>query len=104
MYDDPNMLALLDSFGFSEEEVYRVSDELDAYRSIPGTTIARYMNRIINNIEAEDRSAFLKGIMAGLAIKTADDELSVPYPFNREISCSEEIQWISLYKWNRWVG
>jgi hypothetical protein len=101
MYDDPNMLALLDSFGFSEEEVYRVSDELDAYRSIPGTTIARYMNRIINNIDDEDRSAFLKGVMAGLAIKKADDEVSDPYQFNKETSSAKESPWISMYKWNR---
>jgi len=98
------MLALLDSFGFSEEEVYRVSDELDSYRAIPGTTISRYVNRIINNIEDEDRSAFLKGIMAGMAIRSADDELSDPCPINREASSIGMIHWISLHKWNKWWG
>ena len=104
MYDDPNMLALMGSFGFSEEEVYSVSDELDAYRSIPGTTISRYVNRIINNIEDEDRSAFLKGMMAGMAIKNADDELSDPYPINKKASSIRMSHWISLYKWNIWWG
>jgi hypothetical protein len=104
MYDDPNMLALMGSFGFSEEEVYSVSDELDAYRAIPGTTISRYVNRIITNIEKEDRSAFLKGLMAGLAIKSIDDELSDPCPIKREASSIRMSHWISMYNWNRWKG
>ena len=104
MYDDPNMLALMGSFGFSEEEVYSVSDELDAYRSIPGTTISRYVNRIINNIENEDRSAFLKGMMAGMAIRSADDELSDPCPIDRDARSIRMSHWISLYKWNIWLG
>jgi len=104
MYDDPNMLALMGSFGFSEEEVYSVSDELDAYRSIPGTTISRYVNRIINNIENEDRSAFLKGIMAGLAIRSADDELFDLHSIDKEASSIRMSHWISLYKWNIWLG
>jgi hypothetical protein len=104
MYDDPNMLAFLNNFGFSEEEVYRVSDELDAYRAIPGTTISMYMNRIINNIEAEDRSAFLKGMMAGLAIRSTDDELSDPCPIDKEASSIRVSHWTSIYKWNRSWG
>jgi hypothetical protein len=100
MYDDPNMLALLDSFGFSEEEVYQVSDELDAYRSIPGTTISRYVNRIINNIEDVNRSAFLKGMMAGLAIKNADEELYDPNLIEKELSNGRVHLWVGLYKWN----
>jgi hypothetical protein len=104
MYDDPNMLALMGSFGFSEEEVCSVSDELDAYRSIPGTTISRYVNRIINNIENEDRSAFLKGMMAGLAIRSADDELFDPYSIDKEASSINVSHWISMYNWNRWKG
>ena len=104
MYDDPNMLALMGSFGFSEEEVYSVSDELDAYRSIPGTTISRYVNRIINNIEDEDRSAFLKGMMAGMAIKSADDELFDPHSIDKEASSIRMSHWISLHKWNKWWG
>jgi hypothetical protein len=102
MYDDPNMLALMGSFGFSEEDVYSVSDELDAYRAIPGTTISRYVNRIINNIETKDRPTFLKGILAGMAIKNADDELSNLCLINRETSSIRMSHWISLYKWNGW--
>jgi hypothetical protein len=100
MYDDPNLLALLDSLSFSEDEVYRVSDELDSYRSIPGTTISRYMNRIINNIEDKDRSAFLKGMMSGLAIKKADDELSDLDLFGKSVSNAKIHHRVSLYKWN----
>jgi hypothetical protein len=104
MYDDPNMLALMGSFGFSEEEVCSVSDELDAYRSIPGTTISRYVNRIIYNVENEDRSAFLKGMMAGMAIRSADDELSDPYPSCKKASIIKMSHWISMYNWNGWKG
>ena len=104
MYDDPNMLALMGSFGFSEEEVYRVSDELDSYRAIPGTTISRYVNRIINNIQDKERSAFLKGMMAGLAIRCADDELFDPHSIDKEASRIRTSHWISLYRWNIWLG
>jgi len=100
MYEDPTLLALLNSFGFSEEEVYHVSDELDSYRSIPGTTISRYVNRIINNIDDRDRSAFLKGMMAGLAIKKVDDELSDLDLFGKGISNTKVHHWMSLHKWN----
>ncbi|MGV8175121.1 MAG: hypothetical protein ACP5OU_05410 [Methanothrix sp.] len=100
MYDDSNLLAFLDSFGFSPEEVFCVSDELDAYRSIPGMTVSRYMNTIINNIEKEDRSVFLKGIMAGLAVKKAEEELSDPDPIETEMNNAKSDQWIGLYKWN----
>jgi hypothetical protein len=100
MYDDPNLLAFLDSFGFSPEEVFCVSDELDAYRSIPGMTVSRYMNTIINNVEREDRSVFLKGIMAGLAVKKAEEELSDPDPIEPKMNNAKSDQWIGLYKWN----
>ena len=75
MSGDADLLALLRTFGFTEEELNRVLDELNSFRTIPGTTVARYMKRIISTIEDEDRSAFLKGIMAGLVIRKADDAL-----------------------------
>jgi len=50
-YDD-NLSAFLKGFGFDEEELIAVSDELDSSRTIPGTTIERYMNRVINTIES----------------------------------------------------
>lgn len=71
--DDYDLSAFLQSFGFSEEELNSVLDELNAYRSIPGTTIGRYMNRITSTIEEEDRPAFLKGIMMGVVIRKAVD-------------------------------
>lgn len=71
--DDDDLSAFLQSFGFSEEELNSVLDELNAYRSIPGTTIGRYMNRITSTIEEEDRPAFLKGIMIGVVIRKAVD-------------------------------
>lgn len=64
----------------------------------------RYVSRIISNIENEDRSAFLKGLMAGLAIKSADEELFDLCLINREASHIRMSHWISLYKWNRWLG
>jgi hypothetical protein len=72
--DDP--LSFLKSFGFSEEELCEVIDELDSYRTIPGTTIGRYMNRVISSIEEEDRPAFLKGILVGVAIRKVADVLA----------------------------
>jgi uncharacterized protein (UPF0548 family) len=62
-------------YGFSEKELSGVIDELNSYRSIPGTTVYRYTNRIINTIDEDDRAAFLKGIMVGMVIRKAADAL-----------------------------
>jgi hypothetical protein len=62
-------------YGFSEKELSGVIDELNSYRSIPGTTVHRYTNRIINTIDEGDRTAFLKGIMVGMVIRKAADAL-----------------------------
>ena len=43
--------------------------ETESFRSIPGTTLRRYMNRIISSIDKEDRPALLKGIILGVAIR-----------------------------------
>jgi hypothetical protein len=72
--NDPS--AFLKSFGFSGEELCAIIDELNSYRTIPGTTIGRYMNRVINSIEEEDRPAFLKGILVGVAIRKVADVLA----------------------------
>ena len=69
--DDEDLSAFLKRFGFAEEELSGVRDELNSYRSIPGTTIERYMNRVINTIVEEERPVFLKGIMVGVAIRKA---------------------------------
>ncbi len=76
--DDEDLSVFLQSFGFTEEELNNVLDELNSFRTIPGTTIARYMNRIISTIEEEERPAFLKGIMVGVVIRKAIDALNEP--------------------------
>jgi hypothetical protein len=73
--NDDDLAFFLEDFGFSPEELRDVSDELESFRSIAGTTLKRYMNRIIETIENEERSAFLKGIMVGVVIRKAVDEL-----------------------------
>jgi hypothetical protein len=90
--DDEDLSALLQAFGFSEEELNYVLDEVDSFRTIPGTTVARYLKRIICTIEDDDRTAFLKGIMAGLAIKKAADALSEPNLTEEEKRFSDEIK------------
>ena len=76
--DDEDLIAFLQSFGFNDEELNSVIDELDSYRSIPGTTIGRYMNRIVSAIGEEDRLAFLKGIMIGVAVRKVADAMNEP--------------------------
>src|SRR5512137_1355798 len=93
MYDDDEDLsAYLQSFGFSEEEFNCVTDELNSFRSIPGTTIERYMNRVINTIEGEDRHAFLKGILVGIVIRKAVDALTEPDLTEEEMRINREIE------------
>jgi hypothetical protein len=41
--DDDYLSAFLKGFGFDEEELIAVSDELDSFRTIPRTIIERYM-------------------------------------------------------------
>jgi hypothetical protein len=73
--DNEDVITFLEGFGFSEEELNAVLDELNAYRSIPGTTLGRYLNRVINSLAEEDRTAFLKGIIVGVAIRKVVDAL-----------------------------
>ena len=73
--DDEDISAFLKRFGFSEEELFYVQDELGSYRTIPGTTVGRYMNRVVNTIAEEARPAFLKGILVGVAIRKAVDAM-----------------------------
>ncbi len=49
--NNEDLSAYLQSFGFSEEELNCFMDELNSFRSIPGITIERHMNRAINTIE-----------------------------------------------------
>ena len=90
--EDDGLPEFLKGFGFNEEELAIVSDELDSFRTIPGTTIKRYMNLIINTIEEEDRQAFLKGIMVGVAIRKSAEETEIPDPTEEERRIDLEIE------------
>jgi hypothetical protein len=65
MYD---FLTFMRASGFEEDEVLAVISELDAYKSIPGTTLRRYVNRVQSSVETDCRPAFLKGVIVGTAI------------------------------------
>jgi hypothetical protein len=90
--DNEDLSAFLQSFGFTEEELDSVLDELNSFRTIPGTTIGRYINRIISTVEGEDRPAFLKGILVGVVIRRAVDSLSEPDWSDEEKHISGEIE------------
>ena len=45
--EDEDLTSFLESLGFSEEELRDVMYELDSCRSVPGTTIRKYINRIL---------------------------------------------------------
>lgn len=90
--DGEDLLAFLKGFEFSDEELSDVVDELNAYRSIPGTTLGRYMKRIISALTDEERPAFLKGIMVGVAIRKAVDVLGEPDVADEEKQIDIEIK------------
>ena len=90
--DDDDLLAFLKGFGFDEEELNAVSEELDSFRANPGTTIERYMNGVINTIEEENRHAFLKGILVGVAIRKAVEALEQPDLTEEEMRINLEIE------------
>jgi len=96
--DNEDLSAFLQSFGFTEEELNSVLDELNSFRTIPGTTIERYINRIISTIEEEDRPAFLKGILVGVVIRRAVDSLSEPDWSDEEKRISGEIEKLRFRK------
>ena len=90
--DDDDLLAFLKGFGFDEEELNAVSEELDSFRTNPGTTIERYMNGVINTIEEENRHDFLKGILVGVAIRKAVEALEQPDLTEEEKRINLEIE------------
>lgn len=71
---DEDLFSFLHSYGFSLEELDSAFYEIQSFRSIPGTTLRRYMNRIIGSIKKEDRPALLKGIILGVAIRGGGGE------------------------------
>ena len=75
---DEDLFSFLHSYGFSPEELDSAFYETQSFRSIPGTTLRRYMNRIIGSIKKEDRSALLKGIILGVAIRGAAESIEPP--------------------------
>lgn len=90
--NDEDLISFLIGFGFTEDEIYSVTYELNSYRSIPGTTVKRYLNRVLQNIIEEDRAAFLKGILVGVAIRKAVDSLEEPELTEEEMSVAKEIE------------
>jgi hypothetical protein len=94
--NDEDLATFLEGFGFAQEELRDVTDELIAFRSIAGTTLKRYMNRIIETIEQEDRPAFLKGIMVGVVIRKAVDALGEPDLTEEEKRINQEIDKLKL--------
>jgi len=94
--EDEDLLAFLEGFGFSEEELNNVMDELNAFRSIPGTTLRKYLNRTLETIAYESRPVFLKGIMVGVAIKNAVDALEELDPVDEEKKIDREIERLRL--------
>jgi len=79
-----------------KEELIAVSDELNSFRTIPGTTIERYMNRIVNTIEEEDRQAFLKGILVGVAIRKAVEAMAQPDQSEEEMRINRELEMLGF--------
>ena len=80
---DEDLFSFLHSYGFSLEELDSAFYEIQSFRSIPGTTLRRYMNRIIGSIKKEDRPALLKGIILGVAIRKAAESVEEP-PLTQE--------------------
>lgn len=73
--DDQDLETFLEGFGISEEELHAVMYELESYRTIPGATLRKYINRILITIEEDDRPAFLKGLLLGIAIRRLVDKI-----------------------------
>ena len=91
-----DLSSFLKGFGFEEEELNAVLYELNSFRTIPGTTIERYMNHVINTIEEDDRHAFLKGILVGVVIRKAEDALEQPDLTEEEMRINREIEKLGL--------
>lgn len=89
--NDEDLAAFLEGFGFAQDELRVVGDELNAFRSVPGTTLKRYMNRVIETIDEGKRHAFLKGIMVGVVIRKAIDALEEPDLTDEEKRIDREI-------------
>ncbi len=97
--NDEDLSSFLMGYGFTEDELFAVTYELNSFRSIPGTTVKRYLNRVLQTISEDDRPAFLKGILVGVAIKNAADALREPDLSEEEMRITKEIE--KLQGWDR---
>ncbi len=88
MYQDEkyDFSTFLDVAGFEDDEVLLVMDELDAYRSIPGTTLRRYVNRVQSSVDEDRRLAFLKGVIVGTAIHESLENPDLEKQINAEVN------------------
>ncbi len=77
---------LLLGLGFTKDEILRTADELDAYRSVPGTTLRKYINRTLEAVEEDKRIAFLKGLMVGTAISQEADDTDLEDHIDRLVT------------------
>jgi hypothetical protein len=93
---DEDLFPFLQSYGFSRDELDPVFFETQSFRNIPGTTLRRYMNRIIGSIEKEDRPALLKGIILGVAIRKAAESIEEPPLTQEEKQIDLEIERLGL--------
>mgnify|MGYP001085370680 FL=1 len=89
---DEDLFSFLHSYGFSLEELDSAFYETQSFRSIPGTTLRRYMNRIIGSIKKEDRPALLKGIILGVAIRKAAESIEERALTQEEKQIDREIE------------
>lgn len=96
--NDEDLVGFLEGFGFAQDELSVVVDELNAFRSIAGTTLKRYMNRVIETIDEEERHAFLKGVMVGVVIRKAVDSLQEPDLTEEEKRIDREIDNLKMSK------
>lgn len=90
--NDEDLSSFLKGYGFTEDELFTANYELNSFRSIPGTTVKRYLNRVLQTINEDERMAFLKGIMVGVAIKNAADSLNEPDLSEEELRLAREIE------------
>ena len=72
--------------GFEGDEVLDVVYELGSYRTIPGTTLKKYINRVLATIEEEQRSAFLKGVIVGTALHRHMETHDLEEHINSEVA------------------
>jgi len=81
-----DFLTFMKAAGFENDELLLVTDELDAYKSIPGTTLRRYVNRVQSSVEVDCRLAFLKGVIVGTAIHESLENPDLEKQINAEVN------------------